>query len=99
MYEFRGLLLDGADDFRVAVSGRADSNSGVAIEKYIAVNVCDPHAFSLFCDEFERRARVRGRDELRVGFDDLLPKGAGQRGIDLRFLRGCDCGHDTFSFY
>jgi hypothetical protein len=87
VYEARGLLLDGADDLGVAVARGADGDAGVAVEEDVAVGVFDPDAGGPLGDELVGRARVRGRDPLRVGLDDQAPFGAGQFGLNLRSLR------------
>src|SRR5438552_3255200 len=86
MNQFRGLFLNGSDDFRVTVSGRTHGHAGVAIEKKIAVNVLDPDARGAFGDKFECRARIRWVNELRVGLDYAAGIWPRQFSFDLWFL-------------
>jgi len=91
--EAGGLLLDGADDLRVAVAGGADGDAGVTVEEGVAVDVFDPDARGALDDELVGRARVGGRDVARVGRDDLLRAWAGQLGPDFGSFRGSYYGH------
>jgi hypothetical protein len=95
--QFRGLILNGAHYFGVAVAGGADGDARVAVEEDVAVNVRHPHALAALGDELEVGARVGRRDPTRVVGDDLLSLRAGQRGLDLRPLRRGHRGHKIFS--
>src|SRR2546423_11446128 len=98
MNKARGLILNRFNNLRVAMTRRADGNASVAIQKDVAVNVCDPDALAPLCNELERWARVRRVHPLRVLFYNLPPYGAGQLCFNLRLSGRCNCGHDTFSF-
>ncbi len=63
--EFRGLILNRRDDFRVAVPGVGDRDSGGEIEEQVAVNVLND-APAPVLDEQRVRGRVRRRNELFV---------------------------------
>ena len=47
------LLLNRGDDFRMAMTGRAHRDAGVAVKKQVAVDVFDPNTFGAFGDQFE----------------------------------------------
>ena len=84
------LLLNGFDDFRMAVAGRTDRHTRVAVEKNVTVNVLDPNATTAFGDEFKGWARVSGINKFGICFNDLLTFRTGQLGLDFR-AAGCDC--------
>ena len=46
MDELRGLLLDGGDNFWMAVSGSDDRDARVAVEEPVSVDVKDQRAFA-----------------------------------------------------
>src|SRR6266516_2459467 len=48
MNEFAGLLLDGGDYLRMAVSGRSHGNSGREIEELVSIYIGYNNAASLF---------------------------------------------------
>src|SRR5438270_4182197 len=48
MDQFRGLILNRAHHFGMAMTGRADRDAGIAIEKHIAVDIFDPYALTAF---------------------------------------------------
>jgi len=72
--QFRGLVLDCADDFGMAMTRGTDRDARVAVEKNIAVDVFDPDAFAAFGNQLEVRARIGRIDEFRVGLDDFASK-------------------------
>jgi len=93
MDQLRRLSLNRLHDFRMAVTGRADCDAGVAVEKDVTINVRDPNAFAACGDQFEVRTRVRRVHILRVSFHDGSPFGAGKLSFDFR-SSCCDCcGH------
>src|SRR5687768_7508961 len=51
------LLLDGANYFGMAMSGGADGDAGVAIQKQVAVHVFNPDAAGAFRNESKRGPR------------------------------------------
>jgi len=63
--------LQGGNDLGVTVPGRANGNTGVAVEKDVSVRVRDPHAGSVIGDELIIRPRVTGRHILGVSVYDL----------------------------
>jgi hypothetical protein len=72
------------------MSGGTHGDAGVAVEKYVSVDVLDPDSAAAFGDELERRARVGGVYEFGVGFDDLLAVWSRQRGLYFRAPGWCD---------
>ncbi len=72
MNQLRSLILDRLNDFRMTMSGRADGDSGVAVEQDVAINVCDPDTFAAFsdqlytppwsCEWYVKEARTHGID-------------------------------------
>ena len=95
MDEFGGLLLNGGDDFRMAVAGGDDGDAGGKVEELIAVDIFDAQATPALRDH-GIGARVAGRDEAVVGLDDAAGLGTGERRLQLRAVLlknlGCD-GH------
>jgi hypothetical protein len=55
----------------MAVARRADSHSGIAIKKDIAIDVFNPNALGALGNKFERWSRIRWRNKLCVGRNDL----------------------------
>jgi hypothetical protein len=82
MNQLFGLALNRLDYFRMTVSGRADGDSGIAVQKDVAVHVFNPNALSALRNELERRAGIGRVNELRIGFNDYLAFRAWQRGLD-----------------
>jgi hypothetical protein len=70
----------------MAMSGRADSDSGVAIKQNIAVNVSHPDACATFSHQFEVRPGICRIHKLRVGGNDRAAFRTGQFGFELRPL-------------
>ena len=62
--QFGGLLLNGGDNFGMAMAGGADGDAGGKIEKHVAVNVFDHRAAAALGDQ-RIIARVGRRHELR----------------------------------
>ncbi len=81
--EFGGLLLNGGDDFGMAMAGRTDGDAGGKIQKCIAIHVFDNCAVTAFGDE-RVIPGIGRRHELAVALDDAPGVGAGQRGKQLR---------------
>jgi hypothetical protein len=72
VYELRSLVLNRFYDFRMTVTGGADCNAGIAVEKNIAVDIFNPNAFTTFGYELPTWSRVRWSNKLSVLIDDLL---------------------------
>ena len=85
MDQFGGLLLDGFDDARVAVTGGNDGNARGKIQKLVAVHVFHDRAAPGFGHQ-RIPARVRRRNELRVFRDDCLRVGTRERRYQDRQL-------------
>ncbi len=79
-------LFQVSGDAKYLKSGRANRHACVTIQKDVFVNVFNPHAKTFFGDKFIIRARVRGRDVLRVGGNNFSGFCAGQFGFNNRFL-------------
>jgi len=77
------VVLDGTDNFGMAMTRRAHGDARVAVEKNIAVDVFDPDAFAAFGDQLEVRPRIGRIDEFGVGLNDCATFGAGQFGLDF----------------
>ncbi len=77
MYKFCGLVRDRLYDLGMAMTGRADSDAGVAIQKNVAVRIFDPNAVALFGYEFIIRTWVARSDVFCVSSDDLSAFGPG----------------------
>jgi hypothetical protein len=92
------LALYGFDNFRVAMTCRADGDPRVAIEKGVSICILNPHAARALGDE-RVRARVRRRDEFAVGFDNFQRERTGKRGFDFRAFNfgRCDSRHKDYS--
>jgi hypothetical protein len=71
----------------MAMTGRTNSDTGIAVEKYIAVDVFHPNSLGALRDEFESGPRIRRCNELRVGSDDFLALWTRQCGLDNWTLR------------
>ena len=70
------LVLDGGDDLRMAVAGRADGDAGGEVEEQVAVDVLDDRpAAALHRQRID--ARVRRRHVLLVGRDQQRARGPG----------------------
>ncbi len=67
------------------MTGRAHRDTGVAVEKDVAIDVRDPDAFAAFGDKFEIWARVSRVNELRVSFDYRATFRSRKFGFDLGF--------------
>src|SRR5579872_6994858 len=80
--QFRGLLLNGGDHIRVAMSGRGHGDSSGEIKKFIAINVGDHDAASLLSNQWIR-ASVRRRNIFAVARENALRVWTRQRGDDL----------------
>ena len=91
--QLRGLFLNGADDFRVTVTGGADGDARVAVEERVAVNVLDPDSRGFLDDEqpvmldAEIQSLIDGRQEARRRRDfaraDEIRDQLAERGITL----------------
>ena len=73
-----GLVLDGGDDFGMAVPGRRHRDAGREVEEEIAVHVLDDRAAAAGTDQ-RINARVGRRHALGVALQQGLPLGPGQR--------------------
>ena len=91
-----GLILDGLDDFGVAVAGGGDGDAGGEVEELVAVDVGDADAATGFGDQ-GIAAGVAGRDETIIGLDDFLGVGARERGLDPGAELGVVPGTDGFA--
>ena len=83
MNQLGGLLLNGGDDFGMAVPRRADGDACGEIQKCIAVNVLDNRATAALGDE-RIVPRIGRRHEFGVVFHNALGVGSGQYGNQLR---------------
>jgi hypothetical protein len=81
-----GLLLDGGDDFRMAMAGGDNRDARSEIKKGVAVHVFDRRATA---DPGDQRviAGVGRRDYVLVALDEFLGLGAGQLGNEVRQFR------------
>ena len=70
-----GLVLDGGDDFRVAMPGGGHGDAGRHVEEAVAVHVFDDGPAAAGDDE-RVDAGVRWGDELGVPFEQRLSAGA-----------------------
>jgi len=81
--QFAGLLLNGGDDFGMAMAGRSDGNTSGEIKKFVAVHVSDDDAASAL--GYQRvGSGVRRRNVFVIARQHALGVGAGQGGHDLR---------------
>ena len=80
------LLLNGRDDPRMAMAGRADGDAGREIEKQIAVDVLDDRPVAAL-DRQRIDARVRRRRVLLVGRNELAARGPGSSRPNPRHLQ------------
>ena len=91
VYELFRLVFDCLHDFGMAMAGRTNGDTGVAVKENVAVNVLHPHPLGAFGDQFEGRARISRINELSIGCDYRLALWSRQRGLDFRSFQ-CDCG-------
>ena len=77
------LLLDRRNNFRMAMAGRGDRDSGREIEEFVAVDVFDAKSAAAFGDH-GIRTRVAGRHQAVVACYDRFGFGTGKRPNDLR---------------
>jgi hypothetical protein len=75
--QFAGLFLNRFDNFRVAVSRRADGDPCRKIEENVSINVFDNCAASPLCNQ-GILPRIGRRHEFAVLLHDALGKGSGQ---------------------
>ena len=68
MQEFLGLILNGLDDFRMAVTGGSDRNAGGEIEKTVSVHIPNLAAAPVIHDE-RQSTWIRRRDDRRIPLD------------------------------
>src|SRR5205814_527538 len=61
MYELAYLLLKGRYDLRMTMAGRTDRNTGIAVQKDVAVRIGYPNAAGMICHEFKVRTWIARR--------------------------------------
>ena len=83
-----GLLLDGGDDFGMAVAGGDDGDAGAEIQEDVAVDVFDERAAAASGHQ-RIAARVRRREVLPIEFEDANRVGTRQRSHQVRKSRFC----------
>ncbi len=87
--QLAGLVLDRGDDVGMAMAGRGDGDTGVEVEKEVAVDVLD--RASLAPNRHDRiRSRHAGRSPLAVELEVSARSGAGQLGDEVRNSGGLD---------
>jgi hypothetical protein len=77
MQKFFCGTLDRPHNPRIGMPGRKDGNPTHEIDKAVSIGVPHFHAFSVIHYKWIG-ARVRGRDDIFVTFDQCLSPGAGQ---------------------
>jgi hypothetical protein len=80
--EFRGLLLDGCNNFRVAVAGGNHGNAGGKVEKLISIHIFNANAAATTGNK-RVGARIAGRNQPFVRSDGRFGLWAGQRTVQL----------------
>src|SRR5262249_26355813 len=81
--QFRGLLLNGGNHFRMTMPGGGNCDTGGEVEELIAVHVFNTYATATLRDH-GIRPRVTGRNEAVVFFHDAFCIRTGQGTVEFR---------------
>ena len=98
MNQLRSLLLNGCNDFRMAVAGRCHGDASGEVKELVAIHIFNAEAAAALGHQ-RIGACVAGRDEPCVGFDGCFGLGARQRTQEFGAVLSVQfvLGHDSIS--